>query len=246
MHIRRKKAFRQLFRLIRTVEADPYDLTSVRELNLVVLGEILRDERALLRHRKTQRTLITQLKTGRGTKTASTAIRSRLKRLASYIRARQDNIFIWKCFGDALVCVYVDTFSVKHAFFEIDRLDIKQNAGMISNKEGLQQETALLLEIIDLGVPAVLCDITNVLRHGDLCLCLPDRSDPILVEVKSSPRLNQRGKRQLANLGPVEIHRELMTAAARWIIAWKLWSVLSARMAIRLNSLSLQKKFSIR
>jgi hypothetical protein len=47
-------------------------------------------------------------------------------------------------------------------------------------------------------------------------------------------------------LGSVEIHRELMTAATRWIIAWKLWSVLSARMAIRLNSLSLQKKFSIR
>ena len=47
-------------------------------------------------------------------------------------------------------------------------------------------------------------------------------------------------------LGSVEIHRELMTAAARWIIAWKLWSVLSARMAMRLNSLSLQKKFSIR
>ena len=47
-------------------------------------------------------------------------------------------------------------------------------------------------------------------------------------------------------LGSVEIHRELMTAAARWIMAWKLWSVLSARMAIRLNSFSLQKKFSIR
>src|SRR5216683_563520 len=48
------------------------------------------------------------------------------------------------------------------------------------------------------------------------------------------------------HLGSVEIHRELMTAAARWIMAWKLWSVLSARMAMRLNSLSLQKKFSMR
>src|SRR3546814_16783496 len=47
-------------------------------------------------------------------------------------------------------------------------------------------------------------------------------------------------------LRPVEIHREFMTAAARWTMALKLWSVLSARMAIRLNSLSLQKKFSIR
>src|SRR3546814_7319987 len=46
-------------------------------------------------------------------------------------------------------------------------------------------------------------------------------------------------------LRPVEIHREFMTAAARWTMALKLWSALSARMAIRLNSLSLQKKFSI-
>src|SRR5260370_28648896 len=51
---------------------------------------------------------------------------------------------------------------------------------------------------------------------------------------------------QLGDLGSVEIHRELMTAATRWIMAWKLWSVLSARMAMRLNSLSLQQKFSIR
>ncbi len=50
----------------------------------------------------------------------------------------------------------------------------------------------------------------------------------------------------LVGLGSVEVHRELMTAAVRWIMASKLRSVLSARMAIRLNSLSLQKKFSIR
>src|SRR3546814_4569467 len=43
----------------------------------------------------------------------------------------------------------------------------------------------------------------------------------------------------------VEITREFMTAAARWTMALKLWSVLSARMAISLNPLSLQKKFSI-
>jgi hypothetical protein len=100
MHIRPKKAFRQLFRLIRAVEAHPDDLASVRELNLLVLKEILRDEQALLRHRETQRALNTQLKTGRGSKEASAVIRARLKRVTAYIAARQDQIFIWKCFGD--------------------------------------------------------------------------------------------------------------------------------------------------
>ena len=47
-------------------------------------------------------------------------------------------------------------------------------------------------------------------------------------------------------VGSVENYRELITPAARWIIAAKLVSVLSLRIAIRLNSLSLPKKFSIK
>ncbi|MCP3969749.1 MAG: hypothetical protein GY717_05435 [Rhodobacteraceae bacterium] len=39
-------------------------------------------------------------------------------------------------------------------------------------------------------------------------------------------------------LGPVEIHRVRMTVAPIWTIASKLVSVLHARMAMRLNSLS--------
>ncbi|WP_339156947.1 IS66 family transposase [Bradyrhizobium sp. 2S1] len=53
-------------------------------------------------------------------------------------------------------------------------------------------------------------------------------------------------KSRLSGLGPVWSHLEFITAAVRLIMASKLISVLSARMAIRLNSLSLQKKFSIR
>ena len=140
MHIRRKKAFRQLFRLIREVEAHPEDLASVRELNLLVLKGVLRDEQALLRHRETQRALNMQLKTGRGSKEASAVIRARLKRVIGYIAARQDQIFIWKCFGDALAYVYLDRFSVKHAFFETDRLGIKQGAGSFPARRGCNRK----------------------------------------------------------------------------------------------------------
>ena len=63
---------------------------------------------------------------------------------------------------------------------------------------------------------------------------------------KAIPYKNLPRDEYAAVLGPVEIHREFMTAAARWMMALKLWSVLSARIAMRLNSLSLQKKFSIR
>src|SRR5260370_42210276 len=60
-----------------------------------------------------------------------------------------------------------------------------------------------------------------------------------------APLSRHRSSRNVL-LGSVEIHRELMTAATRWIMARYLLSVLSALLAMRLNSLSLQKKFSMR
>jgi hypothetical protein len=198
MQVRRKKAFRELYRLIRTIESDPNDLASVRKLNLLIVKQVLQAEQAILRHRQTQRDLNKQLKTGRGTKQESQAIRAKLARVSHYIAAQDDQLFIWRCFGDALAYVYLDKFSIKHAFFETDSWGIKEDAGMLTGKEGLSGEVSLLIEAINARVPAVLCDITNTLRHGDVCLL--GGSDPFLIEVKSSPKMNKRGKRQMAKL----------------------------------------------
>jgi hypothetical protein len=94
-----------LFRLIRAIESDGTDLASVRQFNLLVLKQVLQAETAILRHRETQRELNKQLKTGRGSKQASQAIRTKLKRTAHYIAAQEDQVFTWKCFGDALAYV---------------------------------------------------------------------------------------------------------------------------------------------
>lgn len=53
-------------------------------------------------------------------------------------------------------------------------------------------------------------------------------------------------KKQPKRLGPVENHRELISAEPRYIMAAKLVSVLQLRMATRLNSFNLPKKFSMR
>lgn len=51
---------------------------------------------------------------------------------------------------------------------------------------------------MDNGVPAILCDLTNVLRYGDICVL--GSSDPLIIEVKSSNSKDKRGKRQKKNL----------------------------------------------
>jgi hypothetical protein len=48
------------------------------------------------------------------------------------------------------------------------------------------------------GIPSVLVDLTNSIRHGDVCLL--GGPDPYLIEVKTAGRLDQRGKRQVADI----------------------------------------------
>jgi hypothetical protein len=198
MHIRRRLSFSKLLKLLRHIEADKTDLAAVMQCNHLILKEVLHAESAILRHRNQQRELTRTLKVGRGDKAAADLIRARLKRAAGYLRAQQDAVFIWKCFGDALAFLFLDRFSIKHAFFEIDDFGIKRGAGMLTGKKGLAGEIMLLQEAAERNIPAILCDITNVLRYGDVCLL--GASDPTLIEVKSSFRLNQRAKRQLAKL----------------------------------------------
>jgi len=75
---------------------------------------------------------------------------------------------------------------------------------------------------------------------------LIDNQETAFLNYKSEFEQERAREGAPEDLGPVEIHLELMMAAARWMQAAKLWSVVSARRAMRLNSLSLQKKFSMR
>jgi hypothetical protein len=195
---RRIATFSALHELLRGVESDPENVQMVLTLNKQILSAVLLSERAILRLKKTQQNLREQLRVHRKPKRETTAIRSRMAHVQSLIDGFYDQIYVWKCFGDGLAFAYLDTFTVKHVLFEMDSQQIKQGAGMLSGKSGLAKEILLLESAIAHNVPAVLCDITNFIRHGDVCLL--GASDPYLLEVKSGKKLNQRGKRQAGSL----------------------------------------------
>ena len=73
-------------------------------------------------------------------------------------------------------------------------------------------------------------------RRSSATLLQPERAGPKLPPCRAKPLPNSGGRRL------VEIHRELMSAATAQIMASKDVSVLSARMAMRLNFLSLQRR----
>lgn len=102
------------------------------------------------------------------------------------------------CLGDSLAFLYMDRFSLKQTFFNVDNDKPKQDSGFLSGQAGLLHEVALLNDAIENGVPAVLCDLTNVIRYGDVCLL--GGSDPFPIEVKSSNTRDSRGKRQKMKL----------------------------------------------
>lgn len=102
------------------------------------------------------------------------------------------------CLGDCLVFLYIDRFALKQTFFNVDNENPKQSGGFISGKAGLATELTALMDAISHDVPAVLCDITNVVRYGDICLL--GASDPVPLEVKSSKTKDSRGKRQKKKL----------------------------------------------
>lgn len=98
------------------------------------------------------------------------------------------------CLGDCLAFLYTDRFALKQTFFDVDTVNPRQSVGFLTGKAGHAAEISLLENAIYNNVPAVLCDITNVLRYGDICLL--GEGDPVPIEVKSSKTKDSRSKRQ--------------------------------------------------
>lgn len=99
----------------------------------------------------------------------------------------------WRCFGDGIAFLFMDKFALKQTFLNTDKPFAKQGAGFLSGKEGLQSEWKLVEALAARGIPALLTDLTNTIRHGDVCIMIDP--DPTLIEVKSG-KLDSRGRRQ--------------------------------------------------
>jgi hypothetical protein len=202
MIARRRVAFFRLCDLLRTIEADKDNLDAVRTLNLALLKEILRDEAHVLRLRDQVKDLTRQLRTEGRSREETRILRTTIAQRERAVERYLDQLFVWRSIADGLAYAYIHTFNIKHAFFDTASTDPKPKAGFITGKSGLLSEVALLLNALDHKVPAVLSDLTNIIRYGDICLL--GGADPVPIEAKSRPGLNQRGKRQAQRLAELD------------------------------------------
>lgn len=182
----RKQQFRRAHALLRAIEANQDDFRSLKALQLLLVDEIKRGERRV-RELKAEAKLL-----------PSDAPSRKRKSLETRTTAAQTLIFLWKCFGDGIAFIYVDKYALKHTYLHATNRNPKQSAGFLLDKQGFESEWLLLESALSHNVPAVLADLTNTIRHGDLCLL--GSSDPFLIEVKSSNTKNSRGRRQRQDL----------------------------------------------
>ncbi|MBL3562916.1 hypothetical protein [Rhodovulum sulfidophilum] len=99
------------------------------------------------------------------------------------------------CIGDSLAFLYADRFSLKQTYFDIESGNPKQGSGFLIDKSGAELEREILEAVLtEENIPAVLCDITNVLRYGDVAIL--GTRDPSILEVKSGKGKDRRAKRQ--------------------------------------------------
>lgn len=189
-----KKHIYALSDAISVIRSSPERVDQLKQFQILLIQRILNSEKKIDELKGYSNALRQKLQSTRPPKEKAKEIKNKIKFYQKRINEHQWMLFVWRCFGDAVVFLYLDKFSIKPFLYEFGTNQLKQTSGRLAGKEGLTAELSVAFNAIAHGVPAILCDLTNCLRHGDVCLL--GESDPVVIEVKSSPNTNRRIDRQ--------------------------------------------------
>ncbi|WP_321492272.1 hypothetical protein [uncultured Desulfobacter sp.] len=190
-----KKHLYRLKDMLDGIDPTNDDFEPLLELQDYIVERILDTERRLKKKKTALKELKKLLKSKSNRKENANIIKSKIKKANDSISGYKYLLYVWRCFGDGIAFKYVSKWNLKRFLFESDTPAIKQTAGHIGGKAGLKVEWHLVKNAAINKVPAILCDITNSIRHGDVCLL--GASDPFVIEVKSSKNTNKRINRQM-------------------------------------------------
>jgi hypothetical protein len=193
-----KKSIHKLTELLRALEANRGDYKLLLRLQRELVVRIKRTDQRIAALKQRKRALNKKKRTGGMSKVAAQAIKRRIAAVDEAISNAQWLLFLWRCFGDGVAFIYLDKYAIKHMLYNTHDYSMKEAAGPLLHKEGHKREWSIVRGLAKKRLPAILCDITNILRHGDVCLLIGP--DPIPIEVKSSANRNARADRQVASL----------------------------------------------
>jgi hypothetical protein len=179
--------------MLRVLRANRDDLETLKSLQQLLCREIVRTEKKI-RELKAERKATMDMG-GRHAAKRSSILINRVEKV-------RHCAYVWRCFGDAIAFTFLDKFGLKQCFYSTEHTGEKQSAGFLSDESGLATEISWLEFALEQNTPALLSDLTDTIRHGDLCLL--DGVDPFLIEVKMGDELDRRGRRQKRNLAKLQ------------------------------------------
>jgi Holliday junction resolvase len=183
--------------LLHTIKANRDDLDLVLELQRFLIRRITQTERRVNRVSRAAASMRRSLSRDRLPRERAKKVKARIKDCGDVVDGLRYLMFVWRCFGDGVAAAYQSKYALKHLYYDAN-YNVKENAGFMTGKAGFRREWKLLNMGIRMGVPVVLADVTNIVRHGDLCALAGE--DPVPIEVKSSKNRNARTARQISQL----------------------------------------------
>ena len=174
---RRAQILLELVSSLRQLEAAENDRALLRGIQERLISLMCRGEAIVRRERTHNRELRSNLHVGRPSKDLSRKLRRAIARSDARIVEHQHWLYVIRCVGDGIAYLYLPTLDLRH-------FSRSQPTGFISRKEGAALERRLWRSVFKRTTAgAILCDLTNCLRMGDICF-LHDEGQYSLSEVK--------------------------------------------------------------
>lgn len=191
-----KPSLIKLFNIIRIIRANPYE--SVRECFEV--QEILIKRLTFIENKiRVQKSKLKELRRilstpSEGvTKEKAQIIKDEIEYYKSKIEEYKALLIIFRWVGDALVFTFIERWDVKPLGL------MKETSGFISGKKGAKRERKIFREVFEEGNIAILNDLTNCVRYGDLTVVKKGGHFHIF-EIKTRAHKNQLKEKQFADL----------------------------------------------
>jgi len=196
-YVKETTRFTHAASLLATIKDEPARLDVVRELQRMLIRVLVRGERRIIRLKRARQRLMRIKARERLPQGKARMVKTLVKALDQRVEEVRHLLFLWRCFGDGIAAVYQSKYSLKHLFYD-SNYNVKEEAGFLSGKAGFRKEYKILCSGIRMQVPVVMSDLTNIIRHGDVCAL--GGADPLPIELKSSANRNARATRQIEQL----------------------------------------------
>jgi hypothetical protein len=201
-----KKQILRLSQQLQELQSNLDNIQLLVDIQLEIIKRITYTEGRVSHYRTQSKTLRKTLKSQHLPKGVAANVKHDIAEIERKVKKSKWLLFIWRSFGDGLAFAYLDKWAMKPLLYNVDNPQVKQTSGHLTGKKGLDREIILLKRLFSKGVPALLTDLTNTIRHGDVCL-LAD-GDPHLIEVKSSSNTNKRSTRQIECIRSIHSYLE--------------------------------------